>query len=129
MGKAKEVLYYNDRYKGSLTDEDCDILEELIRVDKENGVVGDLRHIIFNLNDSDVLQLIEDYELFNSSMHDFEMKTGTLRDEQTIGVCYMYYAGSCILGDSVGMGKTVEVVGLYNLLKSAYQKGNKRPFR
>lgn len=129
MGKAKEVLYYNDRYKGSLTDEDCDILEELIRVDKENGVVGDLRHIIFNLNDSDVLQLIEDYEIFNNSMHDFEMKTGTLRDEQTIGVCYMYYAGSCILGDSVGMGKTVEVAGLYNLLKSAYQKGNKRPFR
>ena len=34
----------------------------------------------------------------------------------------MYYAKNVILGDSVGLGKTVEVCGLCNLLESVYMK-------
>lgn len=45
---------------------------------------------------------------------------GTLEAYQTLNVASMYYAGNCILGDSVGMGKTVEVAGLMNLLGGMY---------
>lgn len=40
-----------------------------------------------------------------------------LRDYQTVGVAYLYYAHRSILGDGVGLGKTVMISGLLNLLK------------
>lgn len=118
MGREKIVEYYNDRYKGSLSEEQCDVIDELLELDSMNGSLTDLLHVIYKLVESDVIQMIEDYEVFGQSIHDFEKPIGTLRDEQTIGVALMYYAQNCILGDSVGMGKTVEVAGLCNLLKS-----------
>ena len=57
--KAKEVTYYNERYKGSLSEEQCQRLETLIQLDKENGCIEDLRHIIYNLSDEDVDTIIE----------------------------------------------------------------------
>lgn len=125
MGREKVVEYYNDRYKGSLSEQQCDILEELIELSSLRGCLADLIHVIYSLKDSDVLQLIEDHELFGMSCHEFEKPIGTLRDEQTIGVALMYYAVNCILGDSVGMGKTVEVAGLCNLLNTEAKKLNK----
>lgn len=116
MGRQKIVQYYNDRYKGSLSNEQCDVIEELLELDSMNGCLTDLLHVIYKLNDSDVNQLIEDYNVFGGSMGVYDKPIGTLRDEQTIGVALMYYAMNCILGDSVGMGKTVEVAGLCNLL-------------
>ena len=115
--KAKEIIYYNERYKGTLTDKECDTLEYLIKLDKENGVIEDLKHIIYNLSDSDVDTVLETQD---SSIVDKPL--GTLRDEQTIGVSYLYNAKNCILGDSVGMGKTVQVAGLLNLLSKASER-------
>lgn len=125
MGKAKVVNYCNDRYSGKLSQEVCDVLEQLIELDDANGCIPDLRHIIYNLNDSDVIELIEQYEMYGTCMANIEKKVGTLRDEQTIGVAFLYYACNCILGDSVGMGKTVETAGLINLLKADYAREGK----
>lgn len=122
MGKAKVVNYYNDRYQGSLTEEECDILEQLIDLDSSNGCVPDLRHVIYNMDNSDVTNLIEMTEAGGEMLPVFEKKRGTLRNEQTIGVALLYYARNAILGDSVGMGKTVESAGLINLLKADYSK-------
>lgn len=118
----RELKYYNNRYMGSLTETQCEIIEDLLELDKVNGCLTDLRHVIYNIDKSDVLQLIEDHEVFGRSIHNFERKIGTLRDDQTIGVGLMYYANNCILGDSVGLGKTVEIAGLCNLLKSEASK-------
>ena len=41
---------------------------------------------------------------------------GKLRPEQTVGVAFMYYSPRSILGDGVGLGKTVEISALLNLL-------------
>lgn len=122
MGKAKEVFYRNDRYQGSLSDECCDVLEELLELDSMNGCVSDLRHIIYNMNDSDVIDMCENMDAYGQCFNEYEKKRGTLRDEQTIGVALLYYAINALLGDSVGMGKTVESAGLVNLLKSEYSK-------
>lgn len=123
MGKAKEVLYCNDRYKGSLSEDVCDTLEQLIELDSQNGCVPDLRHIIYNIQNSDVIDIIEEMGYTGSGiMPDFKRTYGELRDEQTIGVALLYYAGNALLGDSVGMGKTVEIAGLHNLLSAQYEK-------
>lgn len=121
MGKAKEIIYLNGRLKGKLlTDEDCKTLESLMRVDKQKGYVRELKNIIWDLSQEDVDLILE------TKSNDFVTKTkGELSNLQTVGVAYMYYAKNLVLGDSVGIGKTVEVCGLCNLLKAVYEKEGK----
>ena len=57
--QAKQITYYNDRYQGSLTEEQCKKLEVLIQLDKENGVIKDLQHVIYHLSDEDVDHIIK----------------------------------------------------------------------
>lgn len=119
MGKAKVVTYCNDRYKGSLDDDACNKIEQVLYTDSVNEGLHDLAHLITCAYDSEVTQLIEDMECCGVSMHDFDTTTvGTLKNYQTCGVALMYFAKNCILGDSVGLGKTVETAGLYRLLCS-----------
>lgn len=126
MAGAKVINYCNDRYLGSLSEDDCDKLELLLDLDADNGCVTDLLHVIYNMSDSDVTDFIESMDNFGGTFKEYNKSIGTLRNEQTIGVALMYWAKDCILGDSVGMGKTVEVAGLCNLLKLEYaQKGKK----
>lgn len=115
MGSTN-LEYYNERYKGSLSDQQCDVLEQLISLKDNNGCLPDLVHIIYELPDYTVDNMIEDYLAFGRLVNKFDKPLGTLADYQTISVASMYYAGNCILGDSVGMGKTVEVAGLLNIL-------------
>ena len=115
--QAKQITYYNDRYQGSLTEEQCKKLEVLIQLDKENGVIKDLQHVIYHLSDEDV-----DHIINTESAKGINKPLGTLRDEQTIGVAFMFNAMRCILGDSVGMGKTVQTAGLFNLLRKAKER-------
>ena len=117
--KKREVVYENGRYKGMLLDsETCQKLEALRRLDDEKGYVEDLQSIIYDLSASDV-----DLIRLNRSNDFVDLsKRGKLKNIQTIGVAYMYFAKRLILGDSVGMGKTVEVCGLCNLLESVYTK-------
>ena len=118
MAKKKEVVYYNGRLCGKyLNEETCKKLEKLMKIDEEGGCVSDLKHIIYDLPPS----LVEQIRTFgNSDNIDLKEYPGTLENHQTVGVAYMYFAERLLLGDSVGTGKTVEVCGLYNLLKQVY---------
>ena len=121
MGRAKELVYYNGKLKGKLlTDEDCKTLESLKRVDAQKGYVKELKNIIWELNEDDINLILD------TKNDTFVNKTkGELSNLQTVGVAYMYYAKNLVLGDSVGIGKTVEVCGLCNLLKAVYNKNGK----
>ena len=125
MGRQKEVVYYNDKYKGSLSDTECEMLEQIIDLDSINGSMNDLKHIIYELTDSDTTSLIEDMDYFGCVMKPINKKVGTLRDEQTLGTAFMYCARNCILGDSVGMGKTPQVAGLCRILDNIYTNNGK----
>ena len=120
MGRtAKEVVYENNRLKGKLlTSETCQRLESLIALNEQKGFISDLKHIIYDLSPSEV-QLVKESK--SNQFVDLSNR-GTLTDVQTLGVAYMYFAERLVLGDSVGMGKTVEVCGLCNKLESEYAK-------
>ena len=123
MAQARTIEFYKDRYKGGLTEPICDKIEQLLEMDKNKQCLADLRHIVYNMANSEVDMLIEAGDL-GLEIPSFELIRGTLRDEQTIGVGLLYLAGNAILGDSVGLGKTVETAGLINFLKEQYKAKN-----
>lgn len=123
MGKAKVVNYRNNRYCGDMTEEQCDVLEMIIQADKMNSCFADLRHIITDMDVQDVRDFIFDMDTFNAPMREYPKPVGLLRDEQTLGVAFMYMAKRCILGDSVGIGKTVQTAGVLNLIRKAKGDG------
>lgn len=114
MGKKKVVTYYNQHFKGSLTDQECRILEQL----ETASEVSDLRHIIYDLPDDLINELKSSYETTGLPPLGLEKPIGTLKDFQTIGVAFAYWAKRIILGDAVGMGKTAQALGLANYLSS-----------
>lgn len=121
-GRAKVVKYYGGRYQGSLSDQHCELLDEIIEVDKAHGAFSEFKHMIYYMSDSDVSTFIEDMEEFGAEMHPVEVKYGTLEDYQTVGVAFLVSSRQCILGDSVGLGKTVEVAGAVNYIRGLYNK-------
>lgn len=114
MARKREVVYHNGKLKGQLlTGEVCDKLDSLVALDAQHGFVRELKNVIYDLTPSDVETI-----KFQRGNHGVDLVKGTLENTQTIGVAYMYFAERLILGDSVGMGKTVQVCGLCNLLES-----------
>jgi superfamily II DNA or RNA helicase len=123
MSRRKEVIYKYGRYAGKyLSDEECVSLEKLMNLDINHGVVEDLKNVIWDLSSHDV-DMIK--EAMSNEPVDFTDKRGKLLDHQTLGVAYMFFAKRLVLGDSVGLGKTVEVAGLLNLLENNYMKSGK----
>lgn len=125
MGRAKIVEYKNDRYKGSLTDAQCDQLERIIDIDSRGEAFHDLTHLIYELSETDTHKLINTMEEEGRNADDIDMKHGTLTPMQTTGVAYMYIAKDCMLGDSVGLGKTIETAGLVRMLQQEYAQQGK----
>lgn len=126
MGRKKEVVYQNGRLAGKYLSSDlCNKLEKLRRLDEEKKAVLDLKNIIYDLTPSQV----EEIKALYPMELDEEYPKGKLENLQTIGVAYMFFAKSMILGDSVGIGKTVEVCGLCNLLEKYLSDKREDPFR
>lgn len=121
MGRKREVFYENGRLKGKYLDsETCRKLEHVISLNERQGNIYDLKHLIYELPQSDIDEIVS-----SRGEAEVNLQKGTLEDSQTLGVAFMYFAKRCILGDSVGLGKTVEVAGLFNLLEKEYLNNNK----
>ena len=125
MSRAKVVNYYNDRYSGSMPDAQCQMLDKIIELDGMNACISEFEHGIYKMSDSDVIDFIDDIENYGYPLREYATPYGTLRPEQTLGVAFMITAKRCILGDSVGMGKTVESAGTINYLRSIRKQQGK----
>jgi len=114
MGRAKELHYYNGKLKGEyLSDVDCERLDFIRKASDANSTVTDLKNVIFNLDDNAIDQI-----LAQQSNENVELSQGELRPMQTTGVAFLYFAKRCLLGDSVGLGKTVQIAGFMNMLSN-----------
>lgn len=118
MGRAKELYYHNGKLQGKyLNEQTCDILDTIRKVSDANAYVTDLRNIIYNLDDFSIDQI-----LAQKSNENVELAQGELRAMQTSGVAFMYMSRRCLLGDSVGLGKTVQVAGFMNRVSQDMQE-------
>jgi len=125
--------WYLGKYlQGTLSNETCGALLNLI--ENVEGVSG-LKSCIKNLPPHVVKDIIDDheeYEKANGSLVGFKKEyksaIGELRDTQTVGVAFMLFAKSALLGDEVGLGKTVQCAGLVNVLATEFKRKGK-PFR
>lgn len=117
MARKKEVTYHNGKYMGTLDGVTCDILD----IVRDAKAIPELKHCIFELDDN----MIDDILYNGQDIPSSNLPLGTLRDMQTVGVAYMYWGKRTILGDSVGLGKTAQVAGLINVLKSECNKVGK----
>lgn len=119
--------WYLGKYlQGSLSDSTCSGLLNLIETVE---CVEGLKNCIQNLPKHTIKDIITDYEAYekeNGSIVGFNKTypsvVGELRDTQTVGVAFMYLAKSALLGDEVGLGKTVQCAGLVNILANEYKK-------
>lgn len=129
----KEVKWYKQKYlQGSLSDSECGQILNLI---EDVSSIDSLKHCIQDLPPHEVQDIINDYENYekeHGNMDGFHKgyatNVGELRDMQTVGVAFMYIAKSALLGDEVGLGKTVQCAGLVNLIADLHKKQGK-PFR
>ena len=119
---AKEVKYYNNCYMGSLSEDTCKELDYYRNLSDEQGCEASLLHCIYTMADSDVEDFIDDMELQGYPSKEYPKPIGTLTSYQTVGVAFAFTAGNYINGDSVGLGKTVETAGFYNVIKSLMSK-------
>lgn len=90
-----------------------EILHELFKRKQDNGKVAVLKDYLYNLDNDEVDMLIH----YKTSIKDDALiayPRGELRDNQTLGLAYMYTQKDCLIGDSVGLGKTVQVAALFN---------------
>lgn len=123
MGRRKEVKYYGNHLIGDyLTERQAQMLLKLQQVSEGQGGIEELRHMADELTDEQVDEIIEARD--SDVVAPEDRKQGTLTDLQTVGVSFMYVSKRMILGDSVGMGKTVQVSSLIKYLTmKAEEKG------
>lgn len=131
--RVEQRLYRNAYYQGTMSDDNAACILQVIQSEKFPA----LMNCIWELTDAQVTDLISIYETWEAEHGSIEniidtfdytkIVKGELRDYQTIGTAFMFYAGSALLGDEVGLGKTVEVAGLCNLVRALHKRKNK-PF-
>lgn len=128
------MYYKNAYYQGSMSDDNAACILAIL----EETSMPAITHCITDMTAIQIDKLIRLYEAWEEAHGTVEnicdtfpyneVKAGELRPEQTIGVAFMYYAGSALLGDEVGLGKTVETAGLCNLVRATKEKMG-LPFR
>lgn len=88
---------------------------------REMKCVDSLKRYIYNFTPEIILGAIDSFQgpLKYCEQHGIDKNKyiGELRDYQTVGVAFMYYSPRSILGDGVGLGKTVEISALINVLR------------
>lgn len=116
MARKKEITYLNGALKGELLDEaTAEKLDQILALQESNGCIDDIKHTIYDMPPEAIEEIIA-----TRGNESVDMVRGSLDDGQTLSVAYMFYARRLVLGDSVGMGKTVEISSLLNLLDIYY---------
>ncbi|MBR1453258.1 MAG: hypothetical protein IJ593_01230 [Lachnospiraceae bacterium] len=113
--------YYKGKFIGHMETSYAD----LILSTREQKCIPNLKKMIFNFPNDLVLRSLEEQRSIRSIIKEENLNpndyVSELRDYQTVGTAFMYLSPRSILGDGVGLGKTVEVAALLNYLRQTNQ--------
>lgn len=113
------------RYIGVMDEKQVEVIKEI----RNSEVVPVLKNTILQFPPELVLRSIEEKRAIRDIVAeeniDISKYVGTLRDYQTVGAAFMYFSPKSMIADGVGLGKTVEVASLINLL---YNRGEMSRF-
>jgi SWF/SNF family helicase len=113
---TKNTVEVNGMYVGRMTNQQIEVVEEIRR----SRVVPVLKHTIMMFPPELVIRSIEECRSIRSIASaegiDISKYIGELRDYQTIGTAFMYFSPRSMIADGVGLGKTVEIASLINML-------------
>lgn len=116
---------YLGMYSGGLSAEQC---ANILAV-KQAKSIPNLKNLIYKFTPELVIESIDKQKSIRSLLAErgetTEPYKAQLRDYQTTGVAFMYMSNKSIIADGCGLGKTVEVAGLINLL---HLRGESRRF-
>ena len=114
---VKYPVVKNGIYYGNIPDN----LAEAILTVRQQKVVPGLKYKIFDFPPELIMRSLQEErsirDIIKSEGIEYTQYIGELKDYQTVGTAFMYLSPRSILGDGVGLGKTVEVAALLNLLK------------
>ena len=121
MGRRREAKYFGNHLLGDyLTEDQAKVLLKLQKVSEGQGGISELKNMIYDLTPEQIQEVIS--HRTGDIIPEEGRALGELSDLQTVGVSFMYVSKRLILGDSVGMGKTVQVAALINYLTQEYAK-------
>lgn len=122
---TKVPVLVDGMYIGGISEKQADVIMELRR----SSIVPVLKNTIFQFPPELVIRSIEEQKgirkIAAEESIDVLQYVGELRDYQTIGTAFMYFSPRSMIADGVGLGKTVEVASLINIL---YRKGEMHRF-
>lgn len=130
----KYLQFYNGMWKGILTDEQA---EQLINIKTYCEDIPALRNVISDLTYEQIEKIvaIDKYLRKHKTLEGLppielgEVERGTLEPYQTIGSAFMFASKGCLLGDEVGLGKTVQSAAVFNMFKQQHINEGKKPHR
>lgn len=115
---TKTPVVVNGMYVGSMGNDNIDVIEEI----RGSSIVPVLKNTILSFPPEMVLESIEKgvgiRRMARERGINISEYTGELRDYQTVGTAFMYFSKRSMIADGVGLGKTVEIASLINLLYS-----------
>lgn len=114
----------NEGFSGNRSSDVCKRLDKLYeQASKKEKPIASLKNTIYNLKDEDIEELKRTGSLSKAP------KGGQLNDYQTYGVGYLLLTKNGILTDSTGLGKTVQISSLLNVVSEIKQKQTGKPLR
>lgn len=97
----------------------------LILQTRDTNVIPNLKNMAFNFPSDLIMRSIKEQksirQIIKEENIDYTQYILQLRDYQTVGTAFMYLSPRSVIGDGVGLGKTLEVAALINYLKQTKQ--------
>lgn len=131
MAKYEPNIYKNTYFKGTMTDDAAECILSL-RGEKSMPAIKNSIYLMADYQVTELKDAAMEYIAEHGSLKGFDYvpdkpyEKGELRDEQTIGAAFLFFAGSALLGDEVGLGKTVETAALCNLVENVETRAGNR---
>ena len=112
---------YKGMYLGQMHPTQADMIIQT----RQTDFVPNLEHMVFDFGVELVKRSLDELRSIRSIIKeentDYTQYIGKLRKYQTVGTAFMYVSQRSIIGDGVGLGKTIEIAGLLNYLKQTNQ--------